>query len=98
MNRRNFLMLLSTGVLGHTLDLDRLLWIPRAKTIFLPPIKRLTTAEIIAIEMERIVPSFKKIFDDDSILYQNLSNRDITTISSRAMRVPLLLGKEIELD
>lgn len=40
MNRRSFLSLLGSGALGaaaHTLDLDRLLWVPGKKTIFLPP-------------------------------------------------------------
>lgn len=40
MNRRSFLQLLSTGALGAViapeLDLERLLWVPGQKTIFLP--------------------------------------------------------------
>jgi hypothetical protein len=40
MNRRTFLSLLSAGAFGAmTLDVDKLLWTPGAKTIFLPPIK-----------------------------------------------------------
>lgn len=41
MNRRGFLRALLTGtvglIAGAELDLDRLLWVPGAKTIFLPP-------------------------------------------------------------
>jgi hypothetical protein len=41
MNRRRFFAWLfgtAAGVaLGHTLDLDKLLWVPGEKTIFLPP-------------------------------------------------------------
>lgn len=36
MNRRELLRLLTTGLVGYQLDLDRLLWIPGAKKIFLP--------------------------------------------------------------
>lgn len=36
LNRRNFLRLLALGVVGHELDIDRLLWVPGSKTIFIP--------------------------------------------------------------
>lgn len=36
MNRRKFLELFALGVAGHTLDIDRLLWVPGQKTIFVP--------------------------------------------------------------
>lgn len=37
MNRRAFLSTLAAGLTGLTLDPERLLWRPGAKTIFLPP-------------------------------------------------------------
>ena len=38
LNRRGFLALLGLGTAGAlTLDLDKLLWVPGKKTIFLPP-------------------------------------------------------------
>jgi hypothetical protein len=36
MNRRAFIQLLSTGIVGYELDVDRLLWTPGQKTIFIP--------------------------------------------------------------
>lgn len=36
MNRRQLLKLITFGVVGHTLDIDRLLWVPGQKTIFIP--------------------------------------------------------------
>lgn len=36
MNRREFIKLLALGVVGQELDIDRLLWVPGQKTIFLP--------------------------------------------------------------
>lgn len=37
MDRRHLLRLLASGLLGSTLDVDRLLWVPGAKRIFLSP-------------------------------------------------------------
>ncbi len=37
MDRRAFLRTLAAGLIGSTVDVDRLLWVPSAKTIFLPP-------------------------------------------------------------
>lgn len=42
MRRRDLLKLIVSGVVGHTLDIDRLLWEPNRKTIFLP-----TDAQVI---------------------------------------------------
>jgi len=39
MERRSFLRLVGMGVLGMELDVDRLLWVPGAKTFFLPPVR-----------------------------------------------------------
>lgn len=39
MNRRSFLSLLGLGAAGLVLDPERLLWVPGAKTIFLPPVR-----------------------------------------------------------
>lgn len=36
MNRRDFLRLVASGVVGLELDVDKLLWIPGAKKIFIP--------------------------------------------------------------
>jgi hypothetical protein len=36
MRRRDFLRLLASGVVGSHIDVDRLLWEPNKKTIFLP--------------------------------------------------------------
>lgn len=76
MNRRQLLKLLASGVVGSTLDVDRLLWVPGAKTIFLPTptIHRPTDAQILAFELERIIPHIKDMFEKDSRFYQRLEN------------------------
>lgn len=41
MNRRRFLEMLTAGAFGAlTLDVDKLLWVPNAKTIFVPPVAK----------------------------------------------------------
>jgi hypothetical protein len=54
MNRRSFLSLLGSGALGaaaHTLDLDKLLWVPGQKTIFLPPLPAVASDSKIGISI-----------------------------------------------
>jgi hypothetical protein len=73
MNRRQLLKLLASGVVGSTLDVDRLLWVPGAKTIFLPTtIVRPSDAAILALELQRIIPHIKDMFERDSVFYQRL--------------------------
>jgi hypothetical protein len=69
MNRRQLLKLLGLGVIGHTLDVDRLLWVPGAKKIFIPEPRE---AQIIAIELERVLPKVKELFERDIYFFQNL--------------------------
>jgi len=53
MDRRAFLRALLSGAAGavaaHTLDLDRLLWMPGARTIFLPPVETFELDPLAAI-------------------------------------------------
>ena len=71
MNRRQLLKLLGLGVIGHTLDVDRLLWVPGAKKIFIPE-PRFSEAQIVAIELERVLPKVKELFERDIYFFQNL--------------------------
>jgi len=83
MRRREFLRAFLSGVAGYTLDVDRLLWIPGQKTIFLPSqqqteyfnIINKTHAEIVALELERIVPYIKPLFERDSVFYAMLKGK-----------------------
>lgn len=73
MNRRHFLQLLATGVIGHTLDIDRLLWVPGQKTIFIPSGNpTLTVSQIVESEMNRILPKLIYLFERDDIFYRAL--------------------------
>lgn len=56
--RRGFLSALAVAVAGSTLDPERLLWVPGAKTIFLPPVKSVTRMTRVLV-----APSAMKIGD-----------------------------------
>jgi hypothetical protein len=77
LNRRNFLRLLALGVVGHELDLDRLLWVPGEKTIFIPSEIHMgmTTSQIVMIELERILPKIRTLFEKDDIFYSVITRK-----------------------
>jgi hypothetical protein len=78
-NRRRFLQIVSSSaVSAYAFDLDRLLWVPGQKTIFIPPERKLIFAsEVAAIELERVYRVVKELFDKDNILYKVLSDRPV---------------------
>jgi len=96
MNRRELFKLLSAGLVGHALDIDKLLWIPGQKTIFLPSIHKVTLNDIIAIELERVLPQIRMLFERDNTFYTLLEKKIIPAVSSRQMRIPLIIepGKD----
>lgn len=75
-NRRAFLRILALGVVGHELDIDRLLWVPGSKKIFLPS-KGLTESQIIALELARIAPKIASLFERDDVFYRLLSKEKL---------------------
>jgi len=54
MTRRSLLRLLAMGVVGMELDVDRLLWVPGAKTFFLPPARPHTFTHVDWITREAL--------------------------------------------
>ena len=89
MNRRSFLRLLVIGAIAETIDVERLLWIPGQKTIFLPKtIHHPSYSEIVALELERMVPHIKVLFERDSIFY-NLLEKEPCDISTRPFSIPI---------
>jgi len=86
LGRRGFLKLLSTGVIGHTLDIDKLLWVPGEKKIFIP--NGISCSKIIEIELERIIPKIRMLFERDDTFYTLLSKKVIPLVSSRDIKVP----------
>lgn len=72
MDRRSFLkFLLATPIAAH-LDVEKLLWIPGEKTVFLPPY-HITEAQIVVSEWERILSLWTSMFERDDIFYNKIS-------------------------
>jgi hypothetical protein len=91
MTRRQILRLLALGVGSLELDIDSLLWVPGKKTIFIPDVpKHVSMSQIVAAELERIVPHIRSIFERDDLFYEVLA-KEAHIMSERAMKVPLEL-------
>src|SRR4030095_9852273 len=48
-------------------------------------------SQVAALELERVIPKIRVLFERDDKFYSNIKKRDVETISSRQMRVPLEL-------
>jgi len=91
MNRREWLKLMLTGAAGLALDVDKLLWIPGQKTIFIPSSRSLSYSQVIIAEWERIMPNINKLFDRDDVFYRAITDHNIEYISKREMKIPLII-------
>lgn len=90
MDRRSFLKLLAAGVIGHELDIDRLLWVPGQKKIFLSS-PGISLSQIIALEMERIAPQLQSLFERDDVFYKALKSGRMPLECKGDIRVPLII-------
>jgi hypothetical protein len=50
-----------------------------------------TETQVAALELERVVPKVRTVFERDDRFYANIKKRDVEKISNRQMRVPLEL-------
>lgn len=46
-------------------------------------------SQVTALELERVIPKIRVLFERDDKFYANIKKRDVEVISSRQMRVPL---------
>lgn len=93
MERRALLRLLAMGVIGHTLDVDKLLWVPGAKTFFIPkrPVYIWDTTRIdflTASEMAYARDKLRLLFERDDMFYNYITKIDRLS-SIRSMKMPL---------
>lgn len=51
----------------------------------------LTESQVTALELERVIPKVRVVFERDDKFYANIKKRDVEKISNRQMRVPLEL-------
>lgn len=89
MHRRDFLKFLLSTPIALTLDVDKLLWVPGEKTIFIPPARSiLNESAIIEAELARIAPFVHTLFDRDDVFYK-IFDKKVPVVSSREVRIPL---------
>lgn len=50
-----------------------------------------TETQVAALELERVIPKFRTLFDRDDKFFSTVQKRDVEKISNRQMRVPLEL-------
>src|SRR5665213_159481 len=48
-------------------------------------------SQVTALELERVIPKIRTLFERDDYFYANIKKRDVEVISQRQMRVPLEL-------
>jgi hypothetical protein len=72
LTRRDFLRLIALGVVAQELDIERLLWVPGEKTIFLPTNPTISLSQIVATEIERMLPKIRTLFERDDIFYRHM--------------------------
>lgn len=51
----------------------------------------LVESQVTALELERVIPKIRTLFERDDKFYSNIQKRDVERISNRQMRVPLEL-------
>lgn len=92
MNRRGFLRLLATGMVAQTVDIDRLLWVPGAKTIFLPPHRGLSIAQIVATTYPRVLAENRRLAQSwaDSAFLRELERQGVIRPMGPPIAMPLV--------
>jgi len=51
----------------------------------------MTESQIVALELERVIPKIRTLFDRDDKFFAHIKSKDVEKISNRQMRVPLEL-------
>ena len=46
-------------------------------------------SDVVALELERVLPKIRELYETDDMFYANISKQDVEKISNRQMRVPL---------
>jgi hypothetical protein len=92
--RREFFKFVAMGVAAYIQDPELLLWQPGNKKIFIiSPPTGVTMSEVIALEMERIIPRIRDLFERDDLFYQALksSKNNIVATGGQMARIPLIV-------
>lgn len=94
LSRRDFIKLLASGAAAYELDLDRLLWMPGQKTIFIPPDSQtMSLSQIVAIEIERMIPKVRSMFERDNKFYHAMVS-ELKFTTEITTKVPISYDKK----
>lgn len=90
-NRRDFLKYLLSTPIAMQLDVERLLWVPKAQ-IVVPAVRTVYSIDaIIAAEIERVGRLLPHLFDRDDFFYQIINGPDIQVVGKSSFNIPLEL-------
>jgi hypothetical protein len=96
-DRRSFIRSVLALATTSVLDVDKLLWVPGQKTIFIPTQRQVEVissrvmriplavnySAIIELEMRKVASKIPSLFEHDELLFQRLSNRKVYAASPR---------------
>lgn len=85
-SRRDFIRLLLSSAAASQFDVEKLLWVARPMIL----VPRLTASQIIELELWRS-RWMKQIFERDDIFYAQILGRSVEHVSSREIRIPLVI-------
>lgn len=93
MNRRSFLMKLGAGMFGAlvvrpTIDVNQIF---QVGTEYFKVTSRqvFTETDIVAAELERMIPHFQRLFERDDKFYSMIKSKTMETLSNREMKIPI---------
>ena len=76
MDRRKFIQMIAAGSIAATFDVEKLLWLPGEKKIFIPSPQIVNPSDIsyiIAEELERMIPQIRKLFERDNTFFSYIN-------------------------
>ena len=81
---------MSGVIASHELDIDKLLWIPGEKKIFLPSYpQHISMAQIVDIELQRVLPKIRTLFERDDYFYAVIRKQNKLIIEGSSESVPV---------
>jgi len=91
MNRRGFLKFLLSTPLAATIDYEQLLWVPKPMIVVPGPPKLVNLSEIVAVELDRMAPHIRHIFERDDTFFKAIKHGKIVDVPMGAIRVPMMV-------
>jgi hypothetical protein len=93
-SRRDVMKLLLMGASAMEMDPELLLWTPNKSRVVVPA-KGLTVDQIVATEVERMMPILVNIFERDDMFYKAIKEgTKAKRLEAREINVPLRMGRD----